>query len=131
MHAPMETRSTSEAAASDSSGAVVATISRQIVKIYSEYFGRGPTKAKTFMRDDLVVCVLGDVFTRAEQLLVDAGRFPQVREHRQAFQDEVEPIFRAVIEEIAGRQVQAFLSQVSKDGVAVEVFILEPDSSPV
>jgi uncharacterized protein YbcI len=108
----------------DASGAVVAMVSRQIVGIYAEYYGRGPTKAKTIWRDDIVVCILEDVFTRAEQLLVDGGRFDQVRLNRQAFQDQIEPLFREVVEKVTGRRVDACLSQVNVNGVAAEIFTL-------
>ena len=108
----------------DASGAIVAMVSRQIVGIYAEYYGRGPTKAKTIWRDDIVVCILEDVFTRAEQLLVDGGRFDQVRLNRQAFQDQIEPLFREVVEKVTGRRVDACLSQVNVNGVAAEIFVL-------
>ncbi len=105
-------------------GSLVAAISRDIVKIHSEYYGRGPTKAKTIWRDEIVVCILEDIFTKAEQMLCEGGRFEEVRTHRIAFQDEVEPIFREAVEKTTGRQVQTFLSQISSDGVASEVFVL-------
>ena len=68
---------------------------------------------------------LEEVFIKAEQLLVAAGRFEEVRSHRIAFQDEVTPLFRTAVEERTGRRVSAFLSQVSKEGVASEVFLLD------
>jgi uncharacterized protein YbcI len=105
---------------------LVAEISREIVRIHARFYGRGPTKAKTVWRDDIVICVLEDLFTKAEQLLVDGGRFEDVRAHRTAFQDEVEPLFRGSVEAITGRPVQSFLSQVAADGVACEVFVLGP-----
>jgi uncharacterized protein YbcI len=108
----------------DGSGAIVATISREIVGIYAEYFGRGPTKAKTTWREDLIVCILENAFTRAEHLLVDGGRFDQVRQNRQAFQDEIEPLFRQTIEKVTGRRVACCLSQINRDGIAAEIFIL-------
>src|ERR1700710_375877 len=108
----------------DRGSSLVAEISREIVRIHARFYGRGPTKAKTVWRDDIVICVLEDLFTKAEQLLVDGGRFEDVRAHRTAFQDEVEPLFRGSVEAITGRHVQSFLSQVAADGVACEVFLL-------
>ena len=104
---------------------VVADISREIVGIHAHHFGRGPTKAKTVWRDDVVVCVLQEIFTRSEQVLVDAGKFEQVRSNRQVFQEAVEPLLRQVIEQATGARVRTFLSQVSVDGTACEVFLLE------
>jgi uncharacterized protein YbcI len=113
-----------EKARRDGSGSVVATVSRRIVGIYAEYYGRGPTKAKTIWRDEIIVCILEDVFTRAEQLLVGGGRFDQVRLNRQAFQDQIEPMFHEVIEDVTGRRVEACLSQVNRVGIAAEIFTL-------
>jgi uncharacterized protein YbcI len=108
----------------DRGGSLVAIISRDIVRIHARFYGRGPTKAKTIWRDEIVVCVLEDIFTKAEQLLVDGGRFEDVRAHRTAFQDEAEPLFLASVEPVTGRKVRSFLSQVSIDGAASEVFVL-------
>lgn len=111
-------------------GSLIAAISRDVVRVHSEFYGRGPTKAKTVWRDEIIVCVLEDIFTKAEKMLVSGGRFEDVRSHRTAFQDQVEPIFRASIETITGRQVKSFLSQTSKDGVASEVFVLGGPIAP-
>jgi uncharacterized protein YbcI len=105
-------------------GSLVAAISRDIVRIHSRFYGRGPTRAKTIWREEIVICVLEDIFTKAEQLLVDGGRFEEVRQHRIAFQDQVEPLFREAVEATTGRPVKSFLSQTAPDGVACEVFVL-------
>jgi uncharacterized protein YbcI len=107
---------------------VVAEISREIVGVHARFYGRGPTRAKTLWRDDLVVCLLREIFTPGEQLLVDGGHFEQVRASRQAFQDTVEPLFRQKVEAATGRRVRSFLSQISPEGVASEVFVLAPRS---
>lgn len=105
-------------------GAIVADISREIVGIYAEFHGRGPTKAKTHWRDGLVVCVMEEVFGTAERVLVDGGRFDQVRMNRQTIRDEIEPLLRTVVENRTGRRVDTCLSQVGEDDVAVELFVL-------
>jgi uncharacterized protein YbcI len=104
---------------------VVADISREIVQIHATHYGRGPTKAKTIWREDLVVVVLQDIFTKSEQVLVDAGKFEQVRANRLIFQDAVEPLMRQIVEQATGATVRSFLSQVSPDGVSSEVFLLD------
>ncbi len=101
-----------------------ADISREIVRIHSHYYGRGPTKAKTYVDDAVILCMLGEIFTPSEQMLVEAGRFSEVRANRMAFQDTVEPILRESVEKLSGRTVQSFLGQISPDGVASEVFAL-------
>jgi uncharacterized protein YbcI len=106
------------------SGAIVATLSREIVGIYSRFHGRGPTKAKTLWQNGIVVCVLEDVFTRSEQILIDGDRFDQVREHRQALHETIEPLLRAVVEGATECRVEACLGQVSPEGTAAETFVL-------
>jgi uncharacterized protein YbcI len=106
---------------------IVAEISREIVKAHVKFFGRGPTKAKTIWREDVVAVVLEEIFTTAEQTLMEAGQFEHVRTHRQTFQDEIEPLFREIVERSTGRRVRAFFSQVNPDGIAVEIFLLEPE----
>ena len=64
---------------------MTATISREIVGIYAEYFGRGPTKAKTTWREELLVCILKDVFTRA----VDAERDQNLTARRNALNERI------------------------------------------
>jgi len=116
-----------EVAAHAATHSIVAEVSRELVRVYSRFYGRGPTKAKTIVHGDVVVTVLEEIFTKAEQVLVGAGQFGQVRAQRQAFQDEIEPLFREVVERITGRPVRAFLSQVTEEGIAVEVFVLAPE----
>lgn len=108
----------------------IADISREIVKAHAHNYGRGPTKARTVWREDIVVVILEGIFTRAEQTLVEAGHFEQVRATRQAFQDQVGPLFSQIIEQATGRRVRSFLSQVSEDGVAAEVFVLAREDAP-
>jgi uncharacterized protein YbcI len=106
------------------SGSLVAQISRDIVRVHSQFYGRGPTKSKTIYREGVVTCILGEIFTKAEATLVRAGQFEQVRASRQAFQDTVEPLLRQAVEEATGRRVLAFFSQVSEEDYAAEVFVL-------
>jgi uncharacterized protein YbcI len=119
-----------EAPQGEHGGSLVAAISRDIVGVHAEFYGRGPTKAKTIWRDEIVICVLEGIFTKGEELLVAGGRFEDVRSHRIAFQDQVEPLLRALIEATTGRTVRSFLSQISIDGVASEVFVLGGPAEP-
>lgn len=108
-------------------GGQLAGISRAVVKIHAEQYGRGPDRAKTIWQRDVIVCLLEEVYTPAERTLIQAGRFDQVRSLRIAFQDEVEPVLRAAVEAVTGRRVRAYLSQVcAEPEVASEVFVLEP-----
>ena len=39
-------------------GDVLTAISKGMVVLLKEFYGRGPTRAKTYYQDDLVVCLL-------------------------------------------------------------------------
>ncbi len=107
--------------------AVAADVSREIVRLHARLFGRGPTRAKSFIYDDFALCILEDVLTRAEKTLVAAGNTEQVHSMRMAFQEAVRDDFIALVEEATGRKVRAFVSQVHVDPeLAVELFIFEP-----
>jgi uncharacterized protein YbcI len=107
---------------------VLAEISREIVGLYKQQFGRGPTKAKTnFAGPDLVICTLEDSLTPAERKLADMGEHQRLRDTRLYFQHATEDDFRAVIERILERKVRAFNSAIdTATDVSVEVFHLEP-----
>jgi uncharacterized protein YbcI len=112
-------------------GSVAAEISREIVKLHANLYGRGPTKAKTFVGDDYILCLLEDVFTRGERTLVQAGKTEQVWSMRHAFQDAVEEDFRRIVTDASGRTVRAFLSMVHVEPeVSAELFLLEPIGDP-
>ena len=107
-------------------GKLLAEISDAIVGIYHEGYGRGPTGAKTYVMDDLVLCVLRDGLTPAERTLRDQGKGEFVRDMRVKFQDAVEDQMRGMVEELTGRSVVAFLSQATVDPeVMIEVFFLD------
>ena len=97
------------------------------MRLHKDYYGKGPTKAKTFLVDDTVVCILGGGFTAVERTLIESGREQVVRDIREAFQRAMDERFTAVIEEALGRRVVAYMSQMHVDpDVAVEVFLLQP-----
>jgi uncharacterized protein YbcI len=108
-------------------GAMRSAISQAIVRIHAEHYGKGATQAKTYAWDNLLVTVLRDVLTVAEHTLVDADRAETVRTVRSTFQTTMQATFCAAIEQLTGRRVQSFMSQVDPvNGLGVEVFVLEP-----
>jgi uncharacterized protein YbcI len=108
-------------------GAILTAISDGLVALLKEYYGRGPTQAKTYYNDDLVVCVLRGGFTRVEKTLLDGGRGHAVIEQRMAFQDVMRERFEAVIQRATGRSVISFMSGNQQDpDMICEVFILAP-----
>jgi uncharacterized protein YbcI len=107
-------------------GKLLEEISNGIVGLYREGFGRGPTGAKTYVMDDLVLCVLRDGLTPVERTLRDQGQGEFVREMRVKFQDAVEDQMRGMVEELTGRSVVAFLSQATVDPeLMIEIFFLD------
>jgi uncharacterized protein YbcI len=108
-------------------GDVLTAISDGMVALLKEFYGRGPTRAKSYYEDDLVVCLLRGGFTRVEQTLLAGGRGSSVIQQRMEFQELMRERFEAVIEAATGRQVIGFMSgnQQSPD-MMCEVFILAP-----
>jgi len=108
-------------------GEARAAISAGIVALLKEYYGVGPTQAKTYYHDDLVVCLLRGGFTRVEQTLLEGGRTKAVIEQRMAFQEVMRERFTMVIEEATGRRVVGFMSGNQQDpDMLCEVFVLAP-----
>ena len=109
-----------------SRGQLAAAISNAMVGIHSKHYGKGPTKAKTYLIDDTVVCVMQDVFTTVERTLIDAGKGELVREVRTTFQYSLRDEFIQAVEDIVGRRPRACMSQIDCDAdMAVELFLLE------
>ncbi len=111
-------------------GSPALAISNLTVRLLSEFTGRGPTKARTYIQDDLVTIVLRDTLTKAERRLAEANRMALVLDTRRTFQAIMaEPLVTGV-EEILGRKVLAFLSANHVDpDVAIESFLLEPNGA--
>jgi uncharacterized protein YbcI len=106
-------------------GETRATISKAIVRLQAEYYGKGPTKAKTYIVDDLVVVVLEESFTRAEKTLAKRGEREAIQHIRRRFQQQMADSFTSVVEQATGRKVRAFLSDTDIDqDVSVETFLL-------
>jgi uncharacterized protein YbcI len=109
-------------------GEIRATISREIVRLQAEYYGKGPTKAKTYVFDDLVVVVLEETFTRAEKTLAERGEGEAIQHIRRRFQQQMADDFVSVVEQATGRRVRAFLSETNiAADVSVETFLLAED----
>ena len=104
-----------------------AMISTSAVQLLHEFTGRGPTKAKTLIHEDLVTVVLADTLTRGEQKLVDNGKTDKVIELRHDFQMVMREDLIGIVERQLERKVIAFMSQnhVNPD-LAIELFVLEP-----
>ncbi|HEX2467475.1 MAG TPA: Na-translocating system protein MpsC family protein [Solirubrobacterales bacterium] len=110
-------------------GRLAQEISNAIVGLYKEYFGKGPTRCRTYLHPDLVIVVLGGGYSKAEQTMFAEGRWHAVRQMRQLWQDSMQGRFVDVVEGLTGRKVDAFMSANRQDpDLAVEMFVLEPQA---
>jgi uncharacterized protein YbcI len=108
-------------------GDELAEITNGIVRLFSEYYGRGPTRAKTYMLEDrYVVTVLRDTMTTVERTLAEKGEDELVRNVRLTFQEAMAASFKGVVEDALGRRVEAYHSQILiEPDVGFEFFMLE------
>ncbi len=107
----------------------LADISRAMVRLYKDQFGRGPTKVRTeWAGPDALVCTLENTFTPAERNLIKLNEHRRVRDIRTFFQYATVPEFCEPVERLTGRKVRSFLSAIDTeaDGLAMETFILYP-----
>jgi uncharacterized protein YbcI len=108
-------------------GALSAAISNAVVRLISEYTGRGPTKARTAINRDVVTVVLADTMTKAERTLAANGKAELVLRLRQEFQRTMRDDLVAAVEMLMERKVAAFMSDNHIDpDMGVEIFVLEP-----
>jgi len=108
-------------------GPMLAAVTREIVKLHAAHYGKGPTKARSYLNGDALFCLMQDTLTAAERTLVERGKGEAVHTMRRAFQDAMAAEFSALVETHTGRRVRAFMSQVNLEpDVDVEIFVLEP-----
>jgi uncharacterized protein YbcI len=114
------------------SGDMRANISRRIVQLHKEFYGKGPTRAKTYYHDDVIVVLMRGAFTRVEETLLERGRGDSVAQQRADFQEVMVDRLRQVIEEETGKTVVAMISGLpTTDGshrhrdLIGEMFVLE------
>jgi uncharacterized protein YbcI len=104
----------------------LAAISEALVSLHREYYGKGPNKAKTFLMNDTVLCLLHGGFTVVEKTLIDSGRAEAVHDIRHTFQAAMQERFTSVVEDATGRKVVAYISQVHHEpDISAELFVLE------
>jgi uncharacterized protein YbcI len=110
-------------------GALNAAIANELGKLVAEFTGRGATRSRAFVHQDLVVCLLEDGATRAERNLVAAGKPDLVRLQRDALQRALAPQLIAAVERLTGRKVRLFLSGSDHSGgSAIEAFVLDAET---
>ncbi|HEX5224581.1 MAG TPA: Na-translocating system protein MpsC family protein [Solirubrobacteraceae bacterium] len=120
--------STSELHENESAhGSTLAAISRRMVGLIKDYYGKGPSNARTYHWGELVVVLLSGGSTSVEKTLIADGQEQAVIDQRTAFQDAMRPRYKRVIEEEMQREVIAFMSAYHNDpDINAEIFVLAP-----
>ena len=107
-------------------GEQLAEISNMVVAVYADYLGRGPTKARTYVTDGVVTCLLEDTLTRAEQSLIESGRESAVLEVRNSLQETMREELVSAMEKLTENRVRAMISGTQLDpDVTTQVFVLD------
>jgi uncharacterized protein YbcI len=111
-------------------GEQLAEVTNGIVKLFRDYYGRGPTKAKSYILDDrILVTVLEDTMTRVEKTLADNGHGDKVREVRLVFQEAMAHEFKQCVRDALGREVLGYHSQLTLEpDLGFEFFVLGDSS---
>jgi uncharacterized protein YbcI len=122
------------ARAASASGEMLAEISNIVVATYADHLGRGPTKARSYLNEGVVTCVLEDTLTRTERKLIAAGNEAAVLELRQSLQEMMRGPLRAALEAQTGCTVKAVIAGTELEpDISSQVFVLderiaEPDA---
>ena len=107
-------------------GRLLSEITNRIVAMVREYYGRGPIKAKTYLLDNLIVCVMSDGFTAIERTMMAGGAQEGVLGMRRDFQKLMKERYTEMVEGLTGRKVLAFLSQVHVEpDLTIEMFLMD------
>ena len=107
-------------------GALYAAISNAIVVLLRDYTGRGPTRARTTIRDNVVLVMLEQTLTKGEQSLVRIGRAEKVMDIRHEFQEAMREESSAIVGELTGCTVIAMLSANHIDpDLGAEIYVLD------
>jgi uncharacterized protein YbcI len=97
-----------------------------MVRAMKKYYGKGPIQAKSYLMDDLLFIVMRDGMTRSEQTMLDAGREDEVRQFRQTFENEMTERLTNMVEQVTGRRVINYQSQVLFDpNMNIEIFVFD------
>ncbi|MDP9255637.1 MAG: DUF2294 domain-containing protein [Actinomycetota bacterium] len=101
-------------------------LSREMAQMQKEAFGKGPTSTKSYLVDDMLLIVMRDGLTQAETTMLGFGQHDLVRNFRQQFENEMTTRFVGMVENVTGRKVLAYQSQITFDpDVVMEIFVFD------
>lgn len=102
-------------------------ITREIVSLLKQHAGRGPVGARAYVHEDLIVLLMREAHTIAEQTLIGAGKSQDVADTRTQLASILRPQFEAAIERCTGRQVTAFLTAThDHPDLLAHIYVLKP-----
>lgn len=105
---------------------LLSRISTEMVRAQKKYFGKGPEQAKSYILDDFLMIVMRGSQTVAEKTMVDFGQADRVRDFRQSFENEMTAQLTGMVEELTGRKVLGYQSQIIfEPEVVVELFFFD------
>lgn len=121
-----EGRPAAQTADASGQGDLLSKISTEMVRAQKGYFGKGPTKAKSYMLDDFLIIVMRGGLTVAEETMLEAEREDLVRSFRQEFENEMAERLTGMIEDLTGRKVVTYQSQILFDpDIVFEIFVFD------
>ncbi len=110
---------------------LLARISTEMVRAQKDFFGKGPTKAKSYFLDDMLIIVMQGGVTTAEKTMLEFGEDDKVRDFRQTFENQMTERLTGLVEELTGRKVLTYQSQIMFDpDRVVEMFVFDDDAAP-
>lgn len=114
----------------EAGGQLLAKLSTEMVRAQKKYFGKGPTQAKSYFVDDMLFIVMQGGLTTAEKTMMDFGEDDRVRDFRQTFENKMTERLCGMVEEVTGRKVLTYQSQILFDpDRVIEIFVFD-DRAP-
>ena len=113
-------------------GEVYAAISTSIVQAFKRYYGKGPTKARTYRNDNYIFCVLEGGLTTSEETLLQAGQEELIRTYRERFEEAVSDELCVRVAALIGHEVVGYHSQIvfEPEPRVFEIFVLGDEIAP-
>lgn len=111
-------------------GSLRAALANAMVGMKKQYYGRGPTAAKAWILDDYLFVAMEGGLTRNEETLLEDGKENLVRSYRLSFQETMSETTIGAVEELTGRKVLTYHSQIVFGPTrSFEIFLLEPEAA--
>lgn len=112
-------------------GELLAAISNLVVGIYADRLGRGPTRARSYIANDVVICLMEDTMQKAERTLLECGATDTLADVRSRYQEVMRRELCEGIERLTHRHVRAFISGNNSDpDICSELFVLDGPPRP-